>query len=594
LPLAVVGAGQAEPGIELVDKLEGEHLVLLLLALAVVLFFARLFGEIAKRFGQPAVLGEIAAGIVIGATVLGAIFPDLFKALFPKVGAVPIGDTAQATAANLEKFAADNAQALAFNEIRHLSIFLFMLIAGMEINLSTVWENRRNASAVSVLGIVVPFAVGFAAAYTFHSIFDPGPQGDSKGIFALFFATAMAISALPVIVKTLLDLGLIRTRVGTTVVSAAIFDDILGWSLLAVVLSLLPGAEGNPARTIGLVLLFGVLMLSLGRRMLNKALAWVQARTDGPGAVFGLIVSLALVSAAITQWIGIEFIFGSFIVGVMISDSPQLRHQTREAMEQFVGFLFAPLFFGSVALQIDFVSAFDLRLVVIVLVVACIGKIFGCMLAARWIGLPRDDAWAIGFGMNARGAIEIILATIGREAGLIGDSMFVAIVIMALVTSMMTGPAMRRFLRQRRTARFTDFLAARAFVNPLSSIDRSLALRELWQATVAGRKGVDAAAVADADVHLAGEGVAVAEVAVPGLSEPIVGVGLSRPGIFFEGPSAGAARVVVLVAAPIDHDERTAEVLSDIDRTFADPHARDQILVTESHTEFVAFVRGET
>ncbi len=403
------------------------EVMLMFLSLGLMLGLARVLGELAQRLGQPMVVGEILAGVLLGPTVLGRIAPAAMQFLFPATGNLPVVISGLAT----------------------ISVALFLLVAGMEIELSTIWRQGRTALGVALAGIVVPFILGLASAQIAPDLLGREPGSDPL-IFALFFATAVSISALPVIAKTLMDLNLYRTSFGMIVVSAAVFDDLCGWFIFAMILGMMKGGHSTGsevATTIVLTLALAAVMLTVGRWLIHRILPWLQKNASWPGGVLGFAFSSALLAAALTEWIGIHAVFGSFLVGICIGDSSHFRDETRRTIRNFVGFIFAPLFFASVGLRIDFAATFSPQIVLAVLVIACLGKILGCGLAARWTGASPRTGWAIGFAMNARGAMEIILGLLALQNGIIRERMFVALVVMALVTSMMSGPAIQWLLR---------------------------------------------------------------------------------------------------------------------------------------------------
>jgi len=548
------------------------------LALGLLLGSARLFGEIARRFNQPAVLGEILAGILLGPTVLGALAPAASAFLFPRSGG----------------------GALALDGLMTLAITLFLLVAGLEVDLSSIWRQGKLAINVGVAGIVVPFAVGFGAAW-----FVPRLMGIEVGadplLFALFMATALSISALPVIAKTLMDLNLYRSDLGMLVVAAAVFNDLVGWIVFAVILGMLgtgPAQALSIGQTITLTLLFALFMLTVARWLINRALPWIHAHASWPGGVLGFALALALVAAAFTEWIGIHAIFGAFLAGVALGDSRHLRERTRATIEQFVSFIFAPLFFAGIGLKVDFVAQFDLLLVLMVLVIATLGKVLGCGLAGRLSGLGRRESWALGFGMNARGAMEIILGLLALKYGLIGERLFVALVVMALVTSLMSGPLMQRVLHLKKPRRFTDFLTARTFVNHLHARTRAEAVAELAKAA-AEVAGLDAAEVVDGvmirEEIMAtgiGHGLAVPHARLRGLARPVVAVGLSAAGIDFDSPDGRPAQLIFLLLTPVHDDGAHLELLADIASVFKGEEVRSRAGQVSGFTEFLALVRS--
>ena len=559
------------------SQLSHTEITALFLALGVLLASARLLGELARASGLPAVLGEITAGILWGPTVFGTLFPHWSAFLFPLSGG----------------------GALAFDGLITLAITLFLLVAGMEIDLSTVWRQGKITLNVAVAGIVVPFGLGFVFAW-----YLPWQMGKEEGadllIFALFIATALSISALPVIAKTLLDLNLYRTDLGMLVVATAVLNDLVGWIAFAVVLGMLGAAATafSIGQTILLTFAFVLFMLTIGRWGVNATLPWVQAHSSWPGGVLGYALSLCLVAAAFTEWIGIHAIFGSFLAGVALGDSKHLNERTRTTIDQFISFIFAPLFFASIGLKVNFIENFDLKLIMLVLVIATLGKVVGCGLAARFSGLGKREAWAVGFGLNARGAMEIILGLLALQNGIIGERLFVALVIMALVTSLMSGPMLQSLLRLKKPRRFVQYLQPQGFIPHLISTDRWAAIHELAKQAAnildIHPEVITRAAYAREKLMPTGigQGVAIPHARLADLDRPLVLVGLSRTGIDFDAPDAIPAKVIFLILAPLDDDGVQLEILADIAATFKVDEIKKKIGNVNTHVEFLALVRS--
>jgi Kef-type K+ transport system membrane component KefB len=245
-----------------------------------------------------------------------------------------------------------------------------------------------------------------------------------------------------------MDLNIFKTEVGMMVMAAAIFDDLTGWLAFSVVLSMV-GQEGdihNIWYTIAMIIGFGLFMLVIGRKIIDRALPWIQTKLSWPGGVLSISLGFCFFGAAFTEYIGLHAILGAFIMGIAFGDSVHLHDKAREIIHQFVMNVFAPLFFVSLGLKVNFIQNFDPVLVLIVLFLAVFCKLVGASLGAWMGGLSKQNAIAVGFGLNARGAMEIILGTLALNAGLIDEKMFVALVVMALVTSIMSGPLMKRFL----------------------------------------------------------------------------------------------------------------------------------------------------
>lgn len=559
-------------------SLTHDELVRFFLALAVLLAVARLLGEIATKYRQPAVLGEILAGILLGPTVLGRIAPDASAWLFPTTGGFPI----------------------ALGTITTIAVVLFLLTAGLEVDLSTVWRQGRSALNVGVTGMILPFAVGFAVAHFVPRLVGAEPDSD-RLVFALFFGTALSISALPVIIKTLIDLNIFRSDVGMIIVSSAILHDLIGWNMFAVVLSLAGADESKTAigYTIALTLVFAGSMLTAGRWVIHRALAWLQAHASYPGGVFGFALTGALLCAAFTESIGIHAIFGAFIFGVALGDSSHLRAQTRATLEQFVGFIFAPLFFASIGLRVDFIANFDPVLTIIVLVIGSTGMIAGCTMGARWSGLSGRESLAVGVAMNARGAMEIILGLLALRYGIIGERLFVALVIIALVTSLTSGTLMQSILRLKRRVRFHDYLSAKTFAVALETADRDEAIAQLCR--LAGqsanlniddltRRVLEREQVASTGLP---GGIAVPHARLPGLRSPVVAVGRARPGIDFDASDGKPAALIFLIVTTEGDHQSQLEILADIAATFANPALVERVGRVANYTEFLAVIKRE-
>lgn len=560
------------------QTLTSYNVVVFFLSLGVLLGTARLLGEMAQRFHQPSVLGELLAGVLLGPTVLGTMAPDLNTFLFPIKGP----------------------NAIALDTISTLAIVLFLLVAGMEVDLSTIWKQGKIGCKVGITSIVIPFSLALTAAFVLPEAFGRHMGADPL-IFALFLAIAMSISALPVIAKTLMDMGIYRSDLGMVVVSAAIFNDLVGWIVFAVLLGLIGDSAGNGNNvmvTITLTLAFVGMMLTLGRWLIHKALPFVQAYTRWPAGELSFALILGLFGAAFTEWIGIHAIFGAFIVGAAVGDSSHLRERTRATIDNFISFIFAPVFFASIGLKVNFLTNFDLVLVIMVTLMACVCKFAGGVIGARWGGMQHREAWAVGFALNSRGAMEIILGMIALEAEIIRHRLFVALVVMAILTSMISGPSMRFILRNKKRRRLHDLLSPKLFLRELKAASCRGVIYEMTEA-VCAVEGLDTPAVGEAvwtrEESLStgiGKGVALPHARIEGLVQPLVVVGISPKGIDFDARDGKPANVIFLVLTPADDPLAQLEISSEIASLFRDQELIDQVLCTKGFTDFLALLRA--
>jgi Kef-type K+ transport system membrane component KefB len=297
--------------------------------------------------------------------------------------------------------------------------------------------------------LIVPFSFGFVFPYLVPDFFGIADQQD-KLTFTLFMGTAMAISALPVIVRILMDLNLFKSKMGMLVVTSAMIDDLIGWLIFSVILGMI-GKKGESISILNTVLLtisFVAVMLTLGRGLLNRILPWINKKLAWPGGVLSISLALCFLGAAFTEYIGLHAIFGAFIIGVAFGDSKHFSERAKEIVHQFINNIFAPLFFVSIGLRVNFITNFDWGLTLAIVAIAFAGKIIGSGLGTRLGGFSWRESLAASFGMNARGAMEIILGLVALENGLINERVFVSLVIMALITSMTSGPLMKWVLKK--------------------------------------------------------------------------------------------------------------------------------------------------
>ncbi len=567
----------------LIDAVRGEgrsmehNQVFLLLSLGILLASARVLGESAKLIGFPAVIGEILAGVLLGPTCLGAIAPNIMSALFPATGV--------------------NAEIL--GGLVNISITMFLLTSGMEVDLSSVIRQGRTAFFISSTGIVIPFALGAGSALLFPTFLGVG-ENDHPIAFSLFIGIGFSISALPLIAKTLMDLNLYRTDLGMIAMPAAVIQDVIGWGAFAVMLSII-GVNTNFSvlTTIAMTVAFCIVMLTVVRKIFDRLIPWAHAHWTWPGAIISIGVSFTLMAAAFTEWIGIHAMFGAFFLGVALGDSKHLSEKTRFAFDSFISNFFAPLFLASIGLQVNFASHFDLGLAVFVTVLATAGKMLGSLIGGRLSGLTRRDSMAIGATMNARGTMQIILGIVALRYELITQKTYVALVIMALVTTVMSGPLLKRILKLEETHSFTRYLKVRNPFRFKKDIGRDEAIGVLVEEIGAASKGsIDTAqatkAVLDREATLhtgIGRGLAIPHARIEGISKPMIAVGISEEGIDFDAPDGIAANVVVLLLAPASSNMLLLQIYADIAKTFANESAVKRIVAAETSTQFIAALK---
>lgn len=414
---------------EVIRPLAGHAVLILLVQLALLLLVARLGAELCRRLGFPAVIGELAAGLLLGPSVFGHFAPRAFSHFFPL----------EATQFHL------------LEVVGTLGMVLLLLMTGLETDLRLLRGMGRAALVASGAGMVLPFAMGFGLGMWMPESYLAAPQ--QRILFSLFLATAMSISAMPVIAKILMDLDLTRRNIGVVILSAGVIDDTTGW----LVLSLIAGAVSSGsvklldlARTMGLTIAFLVGAAIILYPLMRWLVRVTAQRARTPDTDMVLIICVTLLCAALTEWIGIHAVFGAFIVGVVLRQVPALRAESMHRIEGFVLSILGPVFFGIVGLKVNVwgLSGTGGSMLAIVLAVACLGKILGCLGGGLLGGLRFWESASLAVAMNARGAMELVVAMIGLSLGILNQQMFSIIVIVAMVTSFMAPLLLRLTMRR--------------------------------------------------------------------------------------------------------------------------------------------------
>lgn len=416
------------------------HLPILLLQLVVILCTARGLAWLLRGIGQPPVIGEMVAGIVLGPIVFGALAPGLHATLFAPASLPALGSLAQ------------------------LGLVLFMFIVGVELRLpSGVGDGLRRAARVGFLSVVVPMVLGFAIAPALHARF--APAGVGFWPFALFMAASMAITAFPIMARILKERGMTATPIGRLALSSAALADALAWVALALVVALIASHGGWKAFWLTIAGMLGItaVVFGLARPLLARQLA--RHAPDGRvgGATLALLLVGAFACAAATDALGLHAVFGAFLFGACLPRDDRLLACLVERVEHVAVLVLMPVFFALAGLHTspDAFNGGGLVALLLVLAAAVVGKIAGGAAGARWSGLGWRESLAVGSLMNARALMELIVMKVGLDAGVIGPEIFTMLMVMAIATTLMTTPLLDLFGRRRATMPHAADAAAR-------------------------------------------------------------------------------------------------------------------------------------
>jgi Kef-type K+ transport system membrane component KefB len=403
-----------------------DEILQLVVQIAALLGAARGLGWVAQRFGQPTVVGEILAGVLLG--------PSLLSGLVPFIGTWVIPQT--------------EVQGHLLEVVALIGVMLLLIVTGLETDLALIKRRFTVSLGVSAGGLSLTFAAGLALGYAIPDDLLADPS--QRTVFALFLATAMSIAAIPVLAKVLIDLNLMRRDIGQTMLASAMIDDITGWTMLGLVTAL-ASAESLGAttvlQTIGMVVVFVAATATIGNFLVTRGLTLVQDRFRGRDMVLTLVIVLAFAWGGFTQALNLEPVIGAFAIGILFGRLPRLSVDVVHKLESMALAVFAPVFFAVAGLKVDITAILEPRLLLITLAVigvATFGKVTGAYLGARIFSKqPHWTALAYGSGLNARGAVEIIIATIGLSLGVLSVEMFSIVVVMAVVTSLLAPVALR-------------------------------------------------------------------------------------------------------------------------------------------------------
>jgi K+:H+ antiporter len=538
--------------------LNEKYIFLFLVQVFVLLLCARGLGEVFRRWKQPPLTAELLVGIVLGPTLLGRFMPGIQAALFPS----------------------DAIQQYMLETVAWLGVLFLLLDTGLEIDFSIAWRQRGRALGIAITDIVTPMTIAFVAVFFIPDTYLVDPS--RRIIFSLFMATVMAISAMPVAARCLHDMKLLKTDLGFLAMSALAVNDIIGWVLFAIIL----GIFTTQTVTIAPILLvfagtvgFTVLVLTVGRKMSSSLFNTLKERQfPEPATSLTITVLLGLLFGSITQKLGIHALFGFFLAGIVVGEAKSLSEDTRRVIAQMVYSIFVPLFFANIGLKIDFVNNFNLGLVVLISAIGIGGRYLGTWIGVTLTGVPKVNRHLMSITHTPGGMMEIVVALLALETGLIKAPIFVAIVFSAVISSIVMGPWMAHAMARRRRVSSLKFMSEDTVVPDLPEEGRDAAIRMLAEKIAS----VSHAATADEITALAlaretefgtalGEGIAIPHVRLEHLGTPVLAFGYSVEGIEWDAPDAAPVHSVFFLASAAGAEDLHVQILAQIAKAMSQP-----------------------
>jgi Kef-type K+ transport system membrane component KefB/mannitol/fructose-specific phosphotransferase system IIA component len=551
-----------------------ENIGLFLIQVLVLLALARGVGDLLRRAGYPALVGEILVGLLMGPTLFGRAFPKLQLALFPP----------------------DVIQQSMLETVAWFGVFFLLLETGLEIDVAAAWRQRSSAFRIGIIGVLIPLVIGTGLALLLpdHYLAAPG----TRIPFALFLGTTIAISAMVIIARVLGDMDLVKTDLGLVTLCGYAVNDILAWIILSVVLGMAT-PEGVSWSGVGFAVSFSVLFtafcLTWGMKLVDRALRLVAdaEHPGGPGRVLTLVTCVGLACGALTHMAGLTALFGFFVAGVMVSEARALTERTKNVVTQMVHAVFVPLYFAGLGLKYDFLVEFDWFIVTFVTVVAIGAKFLGAWVGAWGTSLSSSDRLSIGIAFTPSGVTGIVVADIALEYGILTTPVFVAIVVSTIVSSLLVGPWLSWSLNRQKSVEAKDYLQKGAFRSDLQGDTRWGIIDELSGglqlppgvghdvgdviAAVRAREEIGGTAV--------GHEVAFPHARMPGLEVPLIAFGRSVAGVDWDAPDGVPVHLVFLLLTPEKDYGGQLKVMAGLSKSLLRSSVRERLMHAANEEE---------
>jgi Kef-type K+ transport system membrane component KefB len=550
------------------------HLFHFLLQVLLLLGLSRGLAELFRRFNQPALTAEILVGILLGPTILGRVMPGAHQFIFP-----------------------DNAVSHAMLEtVAWVGILFFLLNNGLEMDFSSAWRQKKDALIIAVSDVILPIIIAFIPCMFLPDSYLADPS--RRVLFALFAATIMTISAMPVTARILGELNIFKTDMGFMIMCALSINDLIGWVIFTQVLGVFSqsGVQWGPTLLmVAGTLVFTGMALTAGRRWVDSAIRRIYRHNlPEPGSSLTFVCLAGILCGMLTIRIGIHALFGFFIAGILAGESKALPDKTRHVISQMVHAIFIPLFFAGIGLKVDFFANFDIGLAAFFLIIGTVGRFYGAWVGVNLSGQSKTDRLLISIAHTPGGEMQIVVSLMALQYGLLTETVFVAIIFGAVVSSVVLGPWMTWALNRRRHGR--DFLLCDALLR-LTASARDEAILELCTLAAPRAGQTDAGELArivtarENSMSTAMEyGVAIPHGRIPGLREATVVFGRSPEGIEWNAPDGAPARLIFLVLTAPD-DPSQLQILRSIALAVRNPSVRRALLDAPDHRNLLNVLR---
>ncbi len=564
---------------ETVNYITEHNIFIFLIQVFLLLSLGRFFGEILRRLRQPSITGEIIVGILLGPTIFGRFFPDLFAKVFPS----------------------DFVQQNMLETVAWVGILFFLLKAGLEMDISSAWRQKGDALKLALSDIFIPMAISFLLCLFLPASYLVNPS--QKLLFAFFMSTVMTISSLPITARVLNDLNLYKTDVGFLIMSALSVNDIIGWIIFTILLGLVTSSHiafSHIAIIIVTSIGFTALCLTLGRHLSNRVILKIKEKNiPEPAGSLTYVSLMGFLCGAVTLKIGIHALFGFFLAGIMTGESRILSEKTKNIISQMVQAVFIPLFFASIGLKIDFLKNFDLFLVILVCFFGIAVRFIGAWLGVKMTKQDPANNLIISIAHTPGGEMQIVVGLLALNYNLIGEPVFVAIVSGAILSSVILGPWLSYALKKRKKVNMTDFLIRHAVIGDLKATQRDSAIMELSK-LVAEHSGMPEADIIYNSVlnreQAMGTGIeesaAIPHARMEQLTLPAIAFGKSTAGIDWNSPDGKPAHFIFFILIPEPDSGFQIQILRGIANVIRDKAVRDSLMTASSSRDVYSILHN--
>ncbi len=458
---------------------------------------------------------------------------------------------------------------------------------GLEIDFSSAWRQRGSALVIALSDIIIPMLIAFIPCFLLPDQYLADP--DKRLYFALFMAVVMTISAMPIASRVMHDLLLLKTDIGFLTMSALAVNDIIGWVLFTIILGLFTQSGLNSSfvviiffATIG----FSVLALTVGRKFSNIAVDYFQKKNvPEPAASFSYVCILGVIFGALTQKLGIHALFGFFIAGIVVGEAKNLKDDTRAIISQMVHSLFVPVFFVNIGLKIDFFANFELLPVILITAVGIFGRFIGAWVGVTFSKVPKINRTLISIAHTPGGMMEIVVALLALEAGIITPKIFIAIVCSAVISSIIMGPWMTYAMKKRKDVSLSSYINYDYGIMILEEKNRNDTIKKMLQTSKSFIKNKDLNNVEKVLINreeeystAIGDGIAIPHARLESISDPVLLTGISDKGIEWNAPDGKPVNMVFLLLSPAASNDLHIEIISKLSRLMQKSFNRNLLL----------------